>query len=326
MALRRLTSVRNLQRCLYRATEIRSVSSSLLNSSSRNSPDIFCDTECWPNSSCLFKPHDSSSWNNRFTHVSSWNTISRLYNDTSSLPWTSGGPVLRSTIEPKPTNFGYQRSVTVQAKAPPQARQMAAVKVSMLSPGIVFEPYATRESMPFWKRWFTRTGWRRIKEEITSELKSAYAIAKLRKTGYSKQKFYEEALELYKEINTHIANGDKAPLRKSVTEKMYSALKNEIRQRESVWSHVYWELVEPVVKIRTLRARMIGVDRDDLSKLFIQLTLEIVTKQKFEAYNSNGAVIAGNKNKEVTVREIWVFEKSLFHKGACWRLCGRIKP
>nr|GMD48205.1 phosphoglycerate mutase-like protein AT74H [Ipomoea batatas] len=176
----------------------------------------------------------------------------------------------------------------------------AAVKVSMLSPGIVFEPYATRESMPFWKRWFTRTGWRRIKEEITSELKSAYAIAKLRKTGYSKQKFYEEALDLYKE-----------------------ALKNEIRQRESVWRHVYWELVEPVVKIRTLRARMIGVDRDDLSKLFIQLTLEIVTKQKFEAYNSNGAVIAGDKNKEVIVRDIWVFEKSLFHKGACWRLCVR---
>nr|GMD43688.1 39S ribosomal protein L45, mitochondrial [Ipomoea batatas]GMD45305.1 39S ribosomal protein L45, mitochondrial [Ipomoea batatas] len=101
MALRRLTSVQNLQRCLYRATEIRSVSSSLLNSSSRNSPDIFC-----------------------VTHVSSWSTISRLYNDTSSLPWTSGAPVLRSTIEPKPTNFGYQRSVTVQAKAPPQARQM----------------------------------------------------------------------------------------------------------------------------------------------------------------------------------------------------------
>lgn len=35
---------------------------------------------------------------------------------------------------------------------------------------------------------------------IYFQLKSAYAIAKLRKTGYSKQKFYEEALELYKEV------------------------------------------------------------------------------------------------------------------------------
>lgn len=36
-------------------------------------------------------------------------------------------------------------------------------------------------------------------------------------------------------------------------------LKNEIKQRESMWSKVYWELVEPVVKIRTLRARLVSI-------------------------------------------------------------------
>ncbi|WZY83043.1 hypothetical protein YC2023_029427 [Brassica napus] len=30
-------------------------------------------------------------------------------------------------------------------------------------------------------------------------------------------------------------------------------------------------------------------------------------------------------NNSVLVRDIWVFEKSLFHTGACWRLCGRIE-
>ncbi|CAH9087157.1 unnamed protein product [Cuscuta europaea] len=322
MALRRLASVRRLQISLYRATEIRSNSSSLLSSSSKSSPELFYETEFWRKSSYLCMPQDSNSRN--IACYSSRSIISSL-NNTSSLPWPSNANALRPTTGPKLPKFGYLRSVTMQAKASPQARQMAAVKVSLLSPGVVFEPYAPREAMPFWKRWFTRTGWRRIKEELTSELKSAYAIAKLRKTGYSKQKFYDEALDLYKEINTYIANGDKTSLRKSVTEKMYSALKNEIRQRESVWSHVYWELIEPIVRIRTLRARMIGVDKDDLSKVFVQLTLELVTKQKFEAYNSNGAVIAGDKNKEVLVRDIWVFEKSLFHTGASWRLCGRIK-
>lgn len=29
--------------------------------------------------------------------------------------------------------------------------------------------------------------------------------------------------------------------------------------------------------------------------------------------------------RQVLVRDIWVFEKSLFHPGAYWRLCGRIK-
>ncbi|KAI3784449.1 hypothetical protein L1987_43548 [Smallanthus sonchifolius] len=216
------------------------------------------------------------------------------------------------------------RSLSTQVKAPAQARQMGALKVSMMSPGIIYEPYGPREPISFLRRWFTRNGWRRTKDDIFLELKNAYAIAKLRKSGYSKQKFYTEAVNLYKEINTLMANGDKTSLRKMVTEQMYSALKSEIKQRESRWSNVYWELIEPVIKIRTLRARMIGVDRDDLSKVFIQLTLEFLSKQKFEAYDSKGAVVAGNRDKEVLVRDIWVFEKSQFHPGAYWHLCGRI--
>lgn len=37
------------------------------------------------------------------------------------------------------------------------------------------------------------------------------------------------------------------------------ALKNEINKRETKWSGVYWELVEPVVMIRTLRARLVSI-------------------------------------------------------------------
>ncbi|KAL5995826.1 hypothetical protein ACLOJK_025897 [Asimina triloba] len=170
---------------------------------------------------------------------------------------------------------------------------------------------------------------------LPHQLKNAYAIAKLRKaTGYSKNKFYEESVQLYKQINILMAVGDKTSLRKAVTENMYSTLKNEIKQRESSWSSVYWELVEPIVKIRTLRARMkpplslignfghaslenvvesffgilsskisfvlqIGIDKNDLKKAFIQLTIEFLSKQKFEAYDSKGNVVAGDKTKEV---------------------------
>ncbi|KAH7847941.1 hypothetical protein Vadar_031902 [Vaccinium darrowii] len=249
------------------------------------------------------------------------------YECNHDLPWTSRKiQSLRSTTATELyVSMGERRSVATQAKAPSQARQMGSFKVSMTSPGIIYEPYAPRESISFWRRWFTRSGWRRTKEDIILELKSAFAITKLRKSGYSKQKFYKEALDLYKEINTQIATGDKTSLRKAVTENMYSGLKNEIKQRESRWSTLYWELIEPAVKIRTLRARLIAVDRNDQNKVFIQLTLEFLTKQKFEAYDSKGAVVAGDKSKEVLVRDIWVFEKSLFHPGAYWRLCGRIK-
>ncbi|XP_031500040.1 uncharacterized protein LOC116264143 isoform X1 [Nymphaea colorata] len=217
------------------------------------------------------------------------------------------------------------RFMSTQVKAPPQIRQTGAMKVALLSPGFVYEPYKPREPISFWRRWFTRRGWKRTKEDCILELKNAYAVAKLRKlAGYSRQQFYKEALQLYKEINSLMAKGDKTSLRKAVTENMYSILKHEIKQRESMWPSVYWELVEPAVKIRTLRARMIAVDKNDLDKAFVQLTLDFLTKQKFEAYNSAGSVVSGDKTKEVLVHDIWVFERSLFHPGSYWRLCGRI--
>ncbi|CAA6654066.1 unnamed protein product [Spirodela intermedia] len=217
------------------------------------------------------------------------------------------------------------RSMSTQAKMPMQALRQGGLQVTMLSPGFVYEPYKPREPIPFWRRWFTPSGWRRTKEDMIMELKNAYTVARLRKkTGYSRKEFYQEALKLYKEINIQLASGDKASLRKLVTENMFSAFKNDLKRRESSWKSVYWELVEPAVRIRTLRARMIGVDKNDLDKAFVQLTLEFLTKQKFEAYDSNGNIVGGDKTKEVLVRDIWVLERSLFHPGSYWRLCSRI--
>jgi hypothetical protein len=36
------------------------------------------------------------------------------------------------------------------------------------------------------------------------------------------------------------------------------AMKNEIKRRQSKWKSVHWELVEPAISIRTLRARMVS--------------------------------------------------------------------
>lgn len=301
MAFRGLKNTRNL----YQALEIRKASYlfgswrsySLYSNVAVEVPEIIRRR----NTHCFYKGH------NRLPCIHGDNTILRT-----------------ATVAELSILFNGSRSLSTQVQAPAQARKMGALKVSMISPGIIYEPYGPREPISFLRRWFTRDGWRRTKDDIFLELKNAYAIAKLRKSGYSKQKFYAEAVNMYKEINTLMANGDKTSLRKMVTEPMYSALKSEIKQRESRWNKVYWEMIEPVIKIRTLRARMIGVDRDDLSKVFIQLTLEFLSKQKFEAYNSKGAVVAGNRDKEVLVRDIWVFEKSQFHPAAYWRLCGRI--
>ncbi|XP_004495751.1 uncharacterized protein [Cicer arietinum] len=304
MSLKRLQLVRTL----YRSSQIREDSSSYLLGSCRSYSNALSNGS--HGSFKSFHPHLFKS-NDGFSF--SLDSVKTL--------------TLRSTMAAELSIImNHRRMETTIAKAPSAQARLVGTQIAMPSPGFIYEPYKPREKIPFWQRWFTRSGWRRTKNDIIIELKSAYAIAKLRKTGYSKNQFYKEALNMYKEINTLIANGDKKLLRKAVTEKMFSTLKNEIKQRETAWSGVYWEMVEPVVMIRTLRARMIGVDRKDLSKVFYQLTLEILAKQKFEAYDSKGSVVAGDKNKEVLVRDIWVFEKSTFHPGAHWRLCGRISP
>ncbi|KAF8679086.1 hypothetical protein HU200_045844 [Digitaria exilis] len=253
---------------------------------------------------------------------------SLTHNSSSVIGHKLGGPspvhivkVLNLVVD---LDHNRQMSTATASKAPVGARKVG-LKVVMMSPGFVYEPYSPRERIPFWKRWFTLSGWRRTKEDIILEMKNAYAVSRLRKkTGYTKKQFYDQALNIYKEVNTLMAHGDTSALRKILTERMHSTMKNEIKRRQSKWSSVHWELVEPAVSIRTLRARMIGLDKNDLDKAFIQLTLEFVTKQKFEAYNSKGAVVSGDKSKEVLVKDIWVFERSLFHPGAYWRVCGRI--
>ncbi|KAK4768364.1 hypothetical protein SAY87_003505 [Trapa incisa] len=262
-----------------------------------------------------------------YSRVISSGCIFSLSNESQNAPLLPHGSAISlhsSEITSLPMILNSVRSLSTQVKAPAQARHMGALQVSMLSPGFVYEPYAVPEAIPFWKRWFTRSGWKRTKDDLILELKSAYAIAKLRKTGYTKKQFYQEAIESYKQINSLLAHGDKKSLRKLVTEKMYSTLKNDIKQRESMWSTVFWEMMEPAMKIRTLRARLIGVDKNDMDKVFVQLTLEFLTKQKFEAYDSKGIVVAGDKDKEILVRDIWVFEKCLFHSGSRWRLCGKL--
>ncbi|KAK3125877.1 hypothetical protein QOZ80_7BG0610870 [Eleusine coracana subsp. coracana] len=254
----------------------------------------------------------------------------------SSLPYISKGLIGHKLVGPSPVhivkvldivvhlNHTRPMSTATASKVPVGARKVG-MKVVMMSPGFVYEPYSPRERIPFWKRWFTLSGWRRTKEDIILEMKNAYAVSRLRKkTGYTKKEFYDQAFKIYKEVNTMMAQGDTSSLRKMLTERMHSTIKNELKKRQSMWSSVHWELVEPAVSIRTLRARMIGLDKNDLDKAFIQLTLEFVTKQKFEAYNSKDEVVSGDKSKEVLVKDIWVFERSLFHPGAYWRVCGRI--
>lgn len=265
------------------------------------------------------------AWSTFNSHNHSGLSISKGYNLHISLREFSSGLLRHNAGHAYDQLYSVKakRTYAMQVKAPPQFRQGSGLKLSIASPGLILEPYKRPEPISFLKRLFTIRGWKRSKEDLISEFKTAYAIAKLRQlTKYSKPKFYEEAIQLYKKINSLLAKGDRTSLRQLVTENMYTIFKREIKQRETTWSRVHWEMIEPAVKVRTLRARMIAVDKNNLDNAFVQITLEILTNQKFAAYDLKGSLIT--EDSKLLVQDIWVFERSLFQQGARWRLCGRI--
>ena len=66
--------------------------------------------------------------------------------------------------------------------------------------------------------------------------------------------------------------------------------------------------------------------QDDLSA-FAQLTVRIVSQQRFAAYDARNALAAGDPEALIPVTDLWVFERSM-RKGANskWRVAGRLDP
>ncbi|KAF7007217.1 hypothetical protein CFC21_022170, partial [Triticum aestivum] len=241
---------------------------------------------------------------------------SLAYNGGGVISGKFGGPshVHTAQILELAVHLNHARPMSSGAGAAPKPPSLSegvsfggykvALKADMPSPGFVFEPYRVPEPIPFWKRLFTPSGWSRTKEDAILQFMNAFTVSRLRKKiGYNKKQFQEQAFNIYKEVNKLIARGDIPSLQKALTDDMHFTVKNEIRKRQSKWKSVHWELVEPSVSIRTLRARMISLDKNDLNKAYVQLTLEFITKQKFEAYNSKREVVSGDKSKEFRSRE-----------------------
>ncbi|BBN04008.1 large subunit ribosomal protein L45 [Marchantia polymorpha subsp. ruderalis] len=219
---------------------------------------------------------------------------------------------------------GFAKTVQV----PQLMQKPMKLKLYMGSPGVIGEPYKPPPPpLPFLRRWFTKEGWARKKQSFMGMVKTSYTIAKLRQKtkGYSQQKFYQEASDLYKQINVALAEGERTTLRHLVTDSVFSIMKNELKHREgSTWAKVDWEMVGPISKMRTVQGRLIGVDKNNHDNAFVQLTVRITSKQKFAAYDKRGKLVAGDPDKELLVEDIWVFEKPLLLSEAKWRLCARL--
>lgn len=218
---------------------------------------------------------------------------------------------------------GFAKAVSL----PPQLQKPMKLRVYMGSPGVIGEPWKPLPPpLPFLKRWFTKEGWKIRKQNWQGMLKTGFTLAKIRQKtkGYSQTKFYRDASDLYKEINHALASGDRSALRQLCTDNVLTVMKKELKHREQAWARVHWELVGPLKSIRTLQGRLIGIDQKNMDTAFAQLTLRIVSNQKFAAYDKQGKIVAGDPEKELTVEDIWVFERQISHPELRWKLCARL--
>ena len=69
--------------------------------------------------------------------------------------------------------------------------------------------------MPFLQSWFTIPGWRARKDRVMSNVKSMYAIAKLKRNvkPFNLRLFKGDALKVYEETCRMLAEGDQSRLR-----------------------------------------------------------------------------------------------------------------
>ncbi|GJP86676.1 hypothetical protein CLOP_g16668 [Closterium sp. NIES-67] len=175
--------------------------------------------------------------------------------------------------------------------------------------------------------------------------------------GYSRHALYRELAGTYKQINRAIASDDRTALRHLVTENAFSSLKSSLKHRAEMGiARVEWHLVgssdgatvgssssrtssgnssgsskavvassnKPPLSFKTLQARLISLEKSKPENGFVQLTLEIKSKQRIAAYDKNRKLISGDPNAEISVKDIWVFERHMLHPELPWRLCGQL--
>jgi large subunit ribosomal protein L45 len=127
-----------------------------------------------------------------------------------------------------------------------------------------------------------------------------------------------------------------------VTNNMDQKLQIEANARKQAgWERIVWRMLDPPgtgkSKVKILQASIAAMDPRLTGPVFIQLTLDIQSKQSFAAYNSKGQLVAGDPDEALNVVDQWVFERKAVSKrsaggflhnpmGAAWRVVGRLAP
>ena len=137
-----------------------------------------------------------------------------------------------------------QRGVT--APSAMSAMQGKPLRMYMVSPDLLVDPYRPNRAWPSLRSLATRRGWKRLWRVVTRPMHELHALSmctKMIKSGangksqaFTKEGFLDTAKEVYAEVNELIARGDHAKLRHLCSGSAASHVKREDKAR-SVISH-----------------------------------------------------------------------------------------
>jgi hypothetical protein len=137
-----------------------------------------------------------------------------------------------------------QRGVT--APSAMSAMQGKPLRMYMVSPDVLVDPYRPNRAWPSLRSLATRRGWKQLWRVVTRPMHELHALSmctKMIKSGangksqaFTKEGFLDTTKEVYAEVNELIARGDHAKLRRLCSGSAASHVKREDKAR-SVISH-----------------------------------------------------------------------------------------
>lgn len=202
------------------------------------------------------------------------------------------------------------------------------MQIPLTSPNKVYEPYSGPGPRLQVGDFLSQAGVKAVWQRLLGKVKNVYTLAKVKKDvpGWTLSGFKQQAQRMYGEISGAMAAGDRGALRPVCTEAVQVELKKQLRDRDaSGWDRVDWRLVR-INSCSVVQGRLAVPAGADKRIVFAQFTVEINSVQRFAAYDAKGKVISGDADRDLPVREFWVFERSLIREmpNKAWRLAGRL--
>jgi predicted lipid-binding transport protein (Tim44 family) len=183
----------------------------------------------------------------------------------------------------------------------------SAVRVFMQSPNQIADPYDPSANL-----------WSRFKKFFVS----AASFARIRQnlSGFGPGQFSKQALEQWKQINTHFSNQDASELRDLVSEHAFSKFKSAMKTLAG--QKIQWSMPE-VLDNRVVAFRVAKIQGTEDE--FAQVTVKLQSKQSFAILDAKTGKLLRGSLEPTSVTEYLVFERNLNKKKeGRWLYIGKL--